>query len=200
MKRNSRRNRSRKARPSSLVDLSRTSGISKTITARDWLRGDPLLLSITSSTVVFSGTPYVSFDNTSVLGTSSTTRVNTYQDWRILEITAKVIPLQPAYAGSTAFGFSENPSDAGSSTFAVQGRCLVLPNNNNNSMPRTLHWRARNFDDLAFKSTSSSISPVPVIFTAYTNNTDFGTASAVANSMVFRVEFDLLCEFRGLKG
>ncbi len=196
-RRNVRRNASG---TNALINVSRASGIAKTITARDWLRADPLLLSISISTASFSGTPYVQFDNVSKMSQASADRLNTYQDWRILEIEALIIPLQPAYAGSTHFGFSENTGDAGSATFATDGRGLVLPNNNNNATPRKLRWRARNFDDLAFKQTNSSLSPVPVIFTAFTNNADFGTASATGTATIFRVEFDVLCEYRGLAG
>ncbi len=181
-----------------LVSLSKISGIKQTVVTRDWLRGDPLILTVLNTAVVFTGTPYVQFDSTSILATSSETRVNTFQDWRILKIVAKITPLSPAFAGSTSFGFSEDSADAGNTNFATQGRCLVLSNNGNNSSVRRLSWTAANFDDLSFHRTSASVTPVPVIFNAYTDNTNFGTVGATGNTIVFRVEFDLLCDMRGL--
>jgi len=193
-----RKNSSSGSQRAQLVRLSSISSSGRSIVQRDWLRCDPLLLTVNSAAVVFTGTPYVNFDSTQILDSACQTRVNTFQDWRMLKISARVIPLAAAFGGCSSFGFSEEPGDAGSSTYAVQGNCLVLSNNSNNSSPRSLSWSASNFEDLSFKPTTATISPIPVIFNAYTDNTNFGTPNAVSTTMVFRVEFYMLAEMRGI--
>ena len=77
---------------------------------------------------------------------------------------------------------------------------MIRSNNNKSKGGSRLVWRSASYTDLDFHETSSAISPIPVIFVAYTDNSNFGKTSNGTGSaqVIFRVDFDVTIDLRGL--
>jgi len=161
-----------------------------------WFVGDPLILSVANGSSTFSTTT-VAFDQIGKLGAVGNTVVGSFQDFRFLKIRATMHQIGDN-AGVTVYGFTE---EAGItvSNYATNANVMYISNSNKRP-PRVLEWTAASYSDLTFTDVTATISPAPVTFYAYTNNTDFSTATNGTGSAItyFRVVFDILCEFRGV--
>ncbi len=163
------------------------------------LKCDPLVLSITTGTGTFTGTPYFTFDATNDLTSISTTRLNTYSEFRYIKITAVITPLQYNAAGSSAFAFVPQNGLASTASIAEYPQSHLVPNAAAGSRRHTMTWIAKTTSELNFNDTPNGPSVAPVVFGAYTDTTNFGTSNQSGVTLAyFRVDFYVLCQMRGL--
>lgn len=175
--------------------------LSKSLTypVRLTLRGAPLNLTNNIGTSTYAGSPYTTFDNLTDFANSSAAIVGAFASYRLVKIVAKFTCLTTA-SGSSAFGFCEDINAISNrATFASDSRALIRPNSQDAQVQvRTISWTSSSYDSLSFHEVSTTISPAPVSFIAYTDAASFFTPIAGATSTFFRVDFDITVDVRGL--
>jgi hypothetical protein len=163
------------------------------------LKCDPMLLVVAAGSSVFTGTGTFSFDATSDFTTVSTTRLNTFSEFRIVKLTAKITPLQNGAAGSSAFAFVPQNGLTSTGTLDQYPGSIIVPNSAVSAEPYVLHWYAKTTSELNFNDTPAGPTVVPVVFGAVTDLTNFGTTNAGGvNLTYFRVDFYATTQMRGL--
>lgn len=119
---------------------------------------------------------------------------STFDEYRIVGINARVIPLGPN-AGIMKCWFDEKSTSAPTANESLEKTAVSVSLNNAHSSSRLQIWRARDLLDLQFTAIGSAVTPVT--FKQYTDNAFWGSSVAVTD--VATVQFDCLVEFRGVK-
>lgn len=156
-----------------LIRMTDISSNTRATPVRFWVRGRRLYTQsqlLTGQTVDFS-------DFTTYLGPPSIDRLLTFQDWRILSVSCKLIPVG-TNDGIANMYFSETPVNS-PYTNGVFFNTYFSNLNNANPMRRTITWRAASLDDLTFWPVFYELEPPPVHFYIYSLYNTTGSPSDV---------------------
>jgi hypothetical protein len=130
--------------------------------------GSNVKLTTTVTTGVVAQTYAVSSDNITGFNTRFS---NTYDEYRIVGADFKLIPLG-ANAGEMNFWFDEKSAAAPTANMAAERICRQATMNSGSPKSTiTMKWRARDLLDLQYSPIGTGVNPV--IFKAYTDNTNY---------------------------
>lgn len=120
-----------------------------------------------------------------------------FDEYRIVGVDMKVICGDPT-SGVTVFLWDEATTGVPTGLDAQEKTHEVLSNNACNPKSGSIFkWRARDYKDLTF--TSTSVSVTPVTFKVYTNNGTYGAGVAAGSLAQWYLEPTLYLEVRGIE-
>jgi hypothetical protein len=122
-----------------------------------------------------------------------------YDEYRVLSADIEMHSMA-LVSGETAFFICEGATGIGSPTYQeANTRPSKLLNNNVQLYSRannTIRWRARDFTDLSFQSTTSS--NIPFHYYVYTDSANFGAPTTA--TLLWIVRPYITIQFRGIRG
>jgi hypothetical protein len=133
----------------------------------------------------------VSFDDfTNYLPTFEQNRLFSYSDWRILKITAMMVPIGD-FAGCSFMSFQE--ADPASDADVQYMNSYTVTNTNRDATKRLITWRSASTEDLSFKPVDLTLDPVPVYLCIYSLNGDWS-----GSEVAYRISIKVHIQTRGI--
>lgn len=191
-KRANRTTRSGATKPEQLWKLT-SINISRSLPAlRQWMRGDSQYVSVLNGQSLYNVDSFA-FTGVGNLAASAQTMVEASQDYRFLAIKVLVVPLGD-YTGFSSFTFADDTSQSASSAYA--NSTVTRIQNTNKQPPRSLVWKNSSLYDLGFSSSGGNFPATICNFLIYSATNAVNGTGATIN--YFRLEFQILCEYRGI--